>query len=225
MPRIARNAPGGMVFHVLNRRVDCQPLFRRDADYLRFEEVLGEVSALVPIRICAFCLMPNHWHLVLWPLCDGQLSKFMHRVTVTHAVRWKGHNDTVGQGHLYQNRFKSFPVQSDDHYLTVVRYVERNALRAKLVERAEEWRFSSLWRRRARAVTEDPLLSSGPVDLPDDWHDYVNRPETEGELEALRRSARRGNPFGTETWQKQTARKLGLESTYRRPGRPKKSTR
>ena len=224
MPRSARVAPGGMVFHVLNRRVDCKTLFHCDADYRAFEKVLREAGTLVGIRICAYCLMPNHWHMALWPSRDGELSSFMHRLTLTHAVRWKVHNSSMGKGHLYQNRFKSFPVQSDEHYLTVVRYIERNALRANLVERAEEWHYSSLWRRRTHPVGDDPLVSAGPVDLPDDWVERVNRPETSAELEALRASVRRGNPYGTESWQKETARELDLESSRRPRGRPKKSS-
>lgn len=179
---------------------------------------------MVGIRICAFCLMPNHWHLVLWPACHQELPCFMHRVTATHAVRWKVFNGTLGQGHLYQSRYKSFPVQSDEHYLTVVRYVERNALRANLVACAEDWRFSSLWRRRSCNLPNDPLLSSGPIDLPEDWVERVNRPETPAELEALRQRVRRGNPYGTEDWEKKTARELELESSLRPRGRPRKGS-
>lgn len=224
MPRTGRIAPGGMVFHVLNRRVDRKTLFHCDADYRVFEQVLIETLTWVPIRICAYCLMPNHFHMVLWPSRDGELSNFMHRACLTHAARWKANKDSSGNGHLYQNRFKSFAVQSDPHYLNVVRYVERNALRAHLVNRAEEWEFSSLWRRENIPAEADPILSPGPVDLPDDWLERVNRPETAAELEAIRASVCRGRPYGTEWWRNKTARALDIESTLRPRGRPKKTS-
>jgi putative transposase len=121
---------------------------------------------------------------------------------------------------VYQGRFKSFPVQQDDHYFTVCRYVERNPLRANLVARAEHWRWSSLWHRVQ--ATPVPWLSAGPLPWPEPWTEQVNRAQTEGELEALRRSVRRGAPFGSEPWQAQAAVALGLESALRRPGRPTK---
>jgi putative transposase len=211
-----------MVFHVLNRRADRKTLFYTDSDYRAFEMVLEEVVAFVGIRLCAYCLMPNHWHLVLWPLRNHEMSCFMHRVTVTHSMRWKTYHDTIGTGHLYQSRYKSFPVQSDEHYLTVVRYVERNALRANLVERAEDWPFSSLWRRQTSTIEDDPLLSPGPFELPDDWVERVNRADTSAELEALRRSLRQGKPYGEASWIKKTSRELEL--AVRPRGRPRKSS-
>jgi putative transposase len=176
------------------------------------------------MRLCGYCLMPNHWHLLLWPRKDGELSDFMHWLTLTHTQRWHAHYQNVGGGHLYQGRFKSFPVEADEHYLTVLRYAERNALRAKLVTRAEVWRWGSLWRRvHAEAATTPPLeLHPGPVPLPASWAKEVNRPQTEAELAALRRSVTRGQPFGSACWVERTASKLGLASTLRSRGRPKK---
>lgn len=222
MPRSRRLAPGGTVFHVLNRRVDRKILFRERSDYRAFETVLREARAIVPVRICAYILMPNHWHLVLWPINDGELSTFMHRVTVTHTARWRLHNGSRGEGHLYQGRYKSFPAESDDHYLTVVRYVERNALRARLVERAEDWPFSSLWRRDARLATGDSLLSAGPLERSDAWIEHVNESERAEQVESIRASIQRGSPYGTERWRKTTASKLGIESSLRARGRPRK---
>jgi putative transposase len=125
-------------------------------------------------------------------------------------------------GPVYQGRFKSFPVQEDDHLLTVGRYVERNALRAGLVRRAENWRWSSLWQRgRGRAAG---LLDEGPVALPDDWPGPVHGVQTEAELAALRRSVVRGSPFGDASWVERTADRLGLGATLRPQGRPRKET-
>ena len=221
MPRAARNTPGGYVYHVLNRAVGRMKIFRSDADYAAFERVLEETQEIQQMRICAWCLMPNHWHFVLWPVGDKDLSGFMQRLTNTHVRRWKVHKKQVGYGPLYQGRFKSFPVQTDDYFLQVVRYVERNALRANLVQRAEDWRWSSLWRRVHGNAAQKALLCDWPVARPRLWRRLVNQPETEAELVALRRAANRGQPFGSERWTRATAAKLNLESTLRARGRPK----
>ena len=225
MPRTARIAPGGMVFHVLNRANNRDPMFEEDEDYLAFLRVMRDTLEKKPMRILAFCLMPNHWHLLLWPERDNDLGNFMQTITTTHVRRWRLHRQTVGEGHLYQGTYKSFPVQDDDHFYTVCRYVERNALRANLVERAEDWRWGSLWQRRQRTCPEDyPTLSDWPLPRPRNWMALVNRAETEAELDALRSCVQRGRPFGSESWQKRTAKQLGLESTFRTLGRPKKTT-
>src|SRR5215510_9306692 len=136
MPRLPRVAAGGVVYHVLNRRVAQLPLFEKDGDYAAFEHILEETIVRTGIRLLAYCLMPNHWHLVLWPREDGDLAAFMQRLTVTHVRRWHAHRHSVGTGHLYQGTYKSFPIQQDEHFLTVCRYIERNPLRAKLVPKA-----------------------------------------------------------------------------------------
>ena len=138
MPRTSRTAPGGMVYHVLNRGVGRQRLFDKPADYAAFEEIIAETLDKVSMRICSYCLMPNHWHFVVWPERDGELAAFMQRMTVTHVTRWQKYKKRVGEGHVYQARFKSFPVEEDAYFYQVVRYVERNALRANMVSRAEE---------------------------------------------------------------------------------------
>jgi putative transposase len=211
-----------MVFHVLNRGVGKMTLFRKPGDYNALEAILGETLEKRPLRICGYCLMPNHWHLVVWPEEDGQLAAFMQRLTITHARRWQEHCECVGFGHVYQSRYKSFPVQSDDHFYQVLRYVERNALRANLVERAEEWRWSSLWRCVHGTLDQKSLLSDWPVSRPREWLTFVNDPQTESELLAIRRSIQRGRPLGNEQWVRQTATALGLESTLRAPHRPRK---
>ena len=224
MPRTARHAPGGMIFHVLNRGNARDHIFDKDADYAAFEKVLAETQAQVFVRILSYCLMPNHWHLVLWPVQDGDLARFMQRLTTTHVRRWHLHRHTVGRGHLYQGTYKSFPIEEDDHLYTVLRYVERNPVRPTLAERAEEWRWSSLWCwTHPSEHAEKPVLCPWPVPRPADWVTRVNRALTKKELEAVRASVVRGRPFGTEAWQESTAKQLGLESTFRPRGRPKKT--
>src|SRR6516165_9516930 len=133
MPRAARAAPGGIVYHVLNRSVGRMHMFRKTPDFEAFERVMVEAHQREPIRILAYCILSNHWHFVVWPERDGQLSDFFRWLAHTHAMRWRVSHRTVGYGHLYQGRFKSFPVQSDGHLLTLLRYVERNPLSAHLV--------------------------------------------------------------------------------------------
>lgn len=222
MGRSPRTAVGGLVYHVLNRANARRRIFEKDADYDAFERAMVEVQARLPMRLLAWCLMPNHWHLVLWPKEDGELSEFMRLLTLTHTQRWHAHRRTSGSGHLYQGRFKSFPVQTDRYLLTVCRYVERNALRAGLVRHAEAWRWGSLWHYRHDSPAARALLGAWPVERPRDWVAYVNRAETLAELEALRRSVQRGAPYGNEAWIERTARKLDLGSTLRPRGRPRR---
>ena len=223
MPRRTRLAAGGLAYHVLNRRVGRLPLFDTRADYTAFEEILAEAVATTRLRIASYCVMPNHWHLLLWPRQDGELSEVLRWITVTHTQRWHAHHHTAGTGPVYQGRFKSFPVQTDEHFVTVARYIERNALRANLVTRAEEWQWGSLWRRMHKDPQRAAWLSNWPVDQPRDWVRWVNRPHSPSELEALRTSVLRGRPFGAESWVQRIAKRFGLESTMRPQGRPKGS--
>jgi putative transposase len=213
-----------MIFHVLNRGNAGAPLYFDDSDYEAFEKLMAETMGRFPMRILGYCLMPNHWHLVVWPENDGDLARFMQRLTTTHARRWHLYRQTVGTGHLYQGTYKSFPIEDDDHLLTVLRYVERNPVRPTLASRAEDWRYSSLWRSRHPSDNPDkPALCAWPIPRPADWVARVNRAISKKELDALRLSVVRGRPFGDEPWQKRTAKRLGLESTFRLRGRPKKS--
>jgi putative transposase len=224
MGRSLRAAEGGYVYHVLNRANARLPLFRKDRDYAAFERILAEACARVPVRLLAYCVLPNHWHMLLWPPRDGDLSRFTGWLTLTHTQRWHAHYHNAGCGHVYQGRFKSFPIQADDHFYTVGRYVERNALRAGLVSRAERWRWGSLWRRQFGTAEDKELLAAWPVPYPAGWLARVNAPQTEAELTALRRCVQRGQPLGDAGWVAATVQRLGLEETMRPRGRPRKAT-
>lgn len=213
MPRPLRITPGDMVFHVMNRSVLGIPLFKTDQDYLYFLSILEETRKLYPMRICAYCIMPNHWHFVLWPKGDDDIPAFMHRLTTTHAVTWQKYHNTVGSGHVYQGRYLSIPIGHGDHMFRIIRYVERNALRANLVEKAEYWRWGSL-RQRVKDCFDSPITLSGwPQPQPIDWLNYVNTPLTAPELRAIRHHINRGIPYGDEKWIRKVVHDLGLEST------------
>jgi len=225
MARRPRTAPGGLAYHVMNRSSGHLVLFEDVGDYEAFERVLGQVRTREGMRVCAYTLMPNHFHLVVWPAEDGQLSRFMQWLTMTHTQRWHAHRHDAGRGHLYQSRFKSFPIQRDAHFLSVCRYVERNPAAAGLVERAEDWPWGSLACRVGKLQKAAALLDEWPVERPRAWKRLVNTAPGDEELESLRRSVRRGQPFGSPAWTKRTAGALGLESTLRPVGRPKRTKR
>jgi putative transposase len=220
MPRRVRIPSAGIVYHVLNRSVKHLVLFSTDWDYASFEGLLLEAKRRAAVKLFDYCLMRNHWHLILCPERDGELSRFMHWLTVTHAQRWNAFHGTSGTGAVYQGRFKAIPIQSDVHFLTACRYVERNPLRANLVTNAMDWRWTSLWRRKK--FCDHGLLDAWPVPRPVHWEEYVNEPQTEVELEGLRETIRRGAPLGDRRWRRQTAKLLRLESSLRPRGRPPK---
>ncbi len=169
------------------------------------------------MRLLAYCLMPNHFHLVVWPEADGQLARWMQWLLTSHVRRHHGRHGTTGR--LWQGRYKSFPIQHDRHLHVVLRYVERNPLRAGLVCRAEDWPWSSL---HEFVASDAPRLTEPPVGRLVDWIGFVNDPGTATELEALRTSGRRGRPFGDSGWTELTVVRLGLESSVRLPGRPRR---
>ena len=194
-------------------------VFHKDEDYGAFLKLINEASDRISMRLLAFCLMPNHFYLVLWPRKEGDLSKWMQWLSTSHVRRYHRHHQT--SGHVWQGRFKSFPIQSDEHLHTVLRYVERNPVRAKSlpVRKAQNWPWSSVGAPPKDYVK--PTLHPGPLARPADWLDWVNEPLTEQEYLAMQTCVTRGQPYGTTTWQKRTAKRLGIESSLKPIGRPK----
>jgi len=207
---------------VLNRGNARMTVFDDKGDFDAFEKVLAEAVERSDTRLLAYCLLPNHWHLLVWPRKKGELSRFVGWLGLTRTQRWHAHRQDVGNGHVYQGRFKSFPVEEDDHFYSVARYVERNAARANLVRRAEDWPWCSLYRWLHGGADDKPVLASWPLPRKAGWAEHVNAPQSEAELAAIRRSVERGNPYGSESWNERTVRRLGLESTIRPRGRPRK---
>ena len=222
MPRTKRADLAGGIYHALNRGNARNVIFHKNEDYAAFEKILAEGLQRYPCRVLAYQLMPNHWHFVLQPTENGGMSKLLGWVSLTHTMRYHAHYETSGYGHVYQGRFKSFPVQDDEHFLVVCRYVERNALRAGLVDRAEDWRWGSLWRWLQKVEPQPQLLSPWPVPRQPNWTERVNNALSDKERKAIERSVRRGTPFGNDSWIEMISRKLGLESTVRPRGRPRK---
>jgi putative transposase len=182
-------------------------------------KLIRQASARLPMRLLGFCLMPNHFHLALWPYGDDDLSAWMGWLLTAHVRRYHKHYHS--SGHVWQGRFRAFPIQEDAHLLAVLRYIERNPLRANLVAKAEDWTWSSLRYRLEAPLL--PFIEPSPVPLGPDWRGHVNEAQTEEEVKRLRHCIDRGMPYGSDDWTKQTAVSLGLESSLRPRGRPRKS--
>ena len=220
MPRSLRSDFAGQIYHALNRGNARNKIFFKDADFEAFERVVQLGLEKYPVDLIAYQWMGNHWHMVISPQKDKAMSAFLGWVTMTHTQRYHAHNKTTGYGPVYQGRYKSFPVQHDDHFHTVCRYVERNALTAKIVKRAEDYRWGSLWIWcGGDSVIQ---LSAWPVKRLPRWIERVNEPITKKEKTALQKCIQRGCPFGTKDWVATTAKEQGLEITLRPRGRPRK---
>ena len=221
MPRTSRALVADTCYHVINRGNQSATVFHEPADYSQFFALIKRAQDRLNLPIIAACLMPNHIHLVVRPCNATDLARWTHWVFTTHVRWYHAKFDTTGR--VWQGRFKAFPMQEDHHLLAVMRYVERNALRAKLVERAEDWEWGSLaWRRASRA----PLaLNESPVPLPSYWRHYVNDEQTSVELAEVRSCVNRQRPFGAEEWVRRQVAGLGLESSVTPVGRPRRSSR
>ncbi len=217
MPRTARAGVGGIVYHVLNRGNGRMGVFRKPGDYHAFLQLLLDGKAKAEIELFGFRVMPSHWHLVVRPKGDRDLAGYLSWVTNTHVKRYRAHYRRKS-GHLYQGRYRSFPVEDDVHFRTLVRYVEANPLKAKLVDRAQDWEWSSLGCGRG---LKSELLDPWPVDRPRDWLALVNQPMSRTDTLRVRASLARSRPFGGACWSREIAERLGLQYTLRPRGRPK----
>jgi putative transposase len=218
MPRALRTICANACYHVVNRANHRARVFHSPADYDTFIGCMLEAHERVTLPLLAVCLMPNHVHLVVRPLQDNDLARWTSWVFTTFVRR---HHQKYGStGRLWQGRYKASLIQQDEHLLTVLRYVERNALTAALVKRAEDWRWGSLnWRRRHDAPLE---MAPAPFKLPSYWVDYVNLPMTSAELSAVRECVRRQRPFGSPTWVEESVRQHGVTQSLAPIGRPRR---
>jgi putative transposase len=202
----------------MNRAARRLPLFESDRDYAAFLRVLNEAQARIPLRLLCYVLMPNHWHLVVWPAQDDELARFMAWLTGTHARRWHLQRRSVESGTIYQGRYTAVAVKDDHHLLMVCRYVERNPVKAHLATRSADWPWSSA---SGLAGPLQPTLHTWPVTRPEPWSEYVDRGESPGEFDRLRAAIRAGAPFGPTSWRERTATRLDWHFGLRRRGRPR----
>jgi putative transposase len=227
MGRLPRSVADGPIYHALNRGNNRAAVFDTPADYALFLHALGQTRQRYPFRLFGYCLMPNHFHLLLQP-DDGQnISRILQSLTFAHT--WYFHKSQHTSGHVWQGRFKSPVIQDDDHLLTVLRYIEANPLRAGLVSDPAAYRWSSF---AAHALGQaDPLLSAAPVwgrlgkteaARQARWRAWVREPLTERELAAVRKAVTSGRPYGSPSWVDATAKRLGTNLASRPRGRPKK---
>ena len=202
MPRAARNAPGGQVYHVLNRSVGKMHLFGKDADFEAFQRVMIEAHQRHPIRILSYCVLSNHWHFAVWPHADGQVTAFFHWLAHTHAMRWRGRAPDRRVRSSVSGTVQELP--GAERRTSVDRLaVHRAECRgAGLVARAEHWRWSGLWARMHGEDAIKAILSPWPVERPVDWTDRVNAPLSAKEFGRVRVSIERGRPFGEDEWVK-----------------------
>ena len=175
MGREPRRIPAGAIAHVMNRAVDRRTIFRSDGDYWAFVDLLQEGKDKNLVSIFGYCVMPNHWHILLQALSDNSVSTYMQWLQTTHVRRYRGFYGTVGHGHLYKERFRHVMIDNEASFLRELRYVEANAAKAYLTKRSEDWRWSSAFERR---MQHRQILSPLPFELPPGWckllADYVD---------------------------------------------------
>ena len=211
MPRIPRGQMAGYAYHVINRGNGRAQVFHKDEDYGAFLKLIESAKARHYVSILAFCLMPNHFHLVLEPSTQVAMSKFMHWLLTSHVRRYHRHYDS--SGHVWQGRFKSFPIQRDEHLMTVIRYVLQNPVRSGLVASPKDWTWLSI----RRTGLTDPL----PEVIQEGWNAGISIPLAGTDLKEIREAVNRQRPYGDFDWQIDIAGRLGLESTMRNRGRPR----
>lgn len=205
MSRVHRTALVAEFYHVVNRSTHRRQLFFDSHDFRTFLQILRDAPHTQEIGLLAYCVMPNHWHLVVAPSSTRALSAYMHWITGTHARQWNQRRGRAGQGHVYQGRFRSFPIRDERHLLAVLRYVEANPVRAGLVEAAARW----MWSSAADEGTPDRLeLRPWPLPKPSNWSELVNNSLDQPLLDAIRIATLRGRE---------------VEAQPGRPGRPRKT--
>ncbi len=218
MPRAARSIPGGYAYHVLCCGQGADVVFHDASEFAAFQGLMAEASLRVGLPVAAYCLLPSQVRLVLLPRGDGVVSRWMHWLLTTHASRYRQRHGT--RGPIWRGRFRAFPIETGEPLAAVIRHVERNPRCAGLVPRAEDWRWSSLCWRSAPEHAPVRLERIPQVDQPG-WGAKVERGLCEAELEQIAVSIRRGRPFGSSSWVRETVLRLGLESSVRPRGRPR----
>ena len=227
MPRPLRPIDDGLIYHVINRGNNRQPVFRKPGDFQAFVDAMADLKARKPFELYGYCLLGNHFHLLLRPK-GASISRIMQSLLVSHTQRYHKHHRSGG--HVWQGRFKSPVIQNDEHLLAVLRYIEANPLRAKIAERAEDYPWSSYpvhgngaaSQLIDRLIVYEKLSPSAGV-RQRKWCQAVHRPLEEETLQSIRRSSESGLPYGDAGWVQRLAKQLNLDLTIRPRGRPRKA--
>ncbi len=222
MPRTLRITVGGEIYHVINRANGRLQIFNTKEDYQLFEKLLLDTKELMDMRILAYVIMPNHFHRILFPRSDGDLTTFMQRLTNSHTRKVHSITKTNGSGHLYQGRYKSFLVESNKYLVILIKYVECNPVRAKLSLLCEDWQWGSAYRKLRGTTKEKTLLDEPPTELPSRYSEWINTVEDEKVVQLIRVCVVKGSPYGGESWKEKMIATHKLESTLKSPGRPRK---
>jgi putative transposase len=227
MPRPLRPIDEGLIYHVIARGNNRQDVFHKPGDFEAFLVAMADLKDRKPFDLYGYCLLNNHFHLLLRPR-GVPISRIMQSLLVSHTQRY--HKRHRSGGHVWQGRFKSPVIQNDEHLLTVLRYVEANPLRARIVKRAEDYPWSSY---RAHGLGESDELVDKLTNYDELspyaavrqrlWQRMVHQVMKKETLAAIRRSSATGLPYGKETWVERLAKKLDLDLTIRPRGRPRKT--
>ena len=218
MPRIARGLADNQIYHIINRGNRREVVFHDNYDYEKFLKLLIESKEKYAIKIYAYCLMPNHFHLVIYTKYADSLSQGMHWIS-SSSVRYYNKRYNIS-GHLWQGRYKSFIVQEDSYLLVLLKYVEANPKRARIVKDCIDYKYSSANNRIKN--NENLITDEIPILLPDDWYGYINSDEKITDIESIRNCINRQAPLDDKNWKYMVSKKYNLESTINPRGRPKK---
>ncbi len=218
MPRHVRISPDGFVQHVINRGDHRETIFHKPGDFAAFIGLVGESARRIAMRIVAYCVMRNHFHLLIWPHQGSDLSAYMQVLMNLHIQRYRRHYP-VSPGHIYQGRYRNVIVQDGAHLLKVARYVEANPVAAGLVRRAEDYEWSSAHRRRNESWR--PTLDETLISRSDEWRRFVNQPLSVESVAHIDRCVKKGCPIGDPEWTDRVIAQHGLEHTTRGKGRPR----
>jgi putative transposase len=220
MARMARVVAAGVPHHVTQRGNRRQQVFFSDADYRTYMSLLAGACRRAHVAVWAYCLMPNHVHLILVPRDEDGLRAAL---ADAHRRYSRGINFREGwRGYLWQGRFASFPMD-DNYLLACARYVELNPVRAGLAARAKDWRWSSA--RAHLKGRDDGLVSvSRLLSRADDWKNFLDEGLDGAACEVIRASERTGRPLGDKSFIRKLEKKLDRTLTRRKPG-PKPASR
>jgi putative transposase len=229
MGRQPRASVEDLVYHAYNRGNNGDKVFSDASDREAFRDALGRTNERYPFELFGYCLMPDHFHLLLKPAPGQSISRIVQSLTVAQGAQYHRHHGT--SGHVWQGRFKSHVIQEDAHLLAVMRYIEANPVRAGRANDLAACRWSSY--QHHGMGEDDACLSPLPgweelgrteSERRRRWRDKVTAAQKPAELEAVRASLRRGLPFGDPDWLTTVASRLNINPNPRPPGRPRKQS-